>query len=236
MTAIARYTKNAPFHIRRSLSRGFAIEAFNQAEIDDGDMAELLVMSIKMTKNLANRRRVAHRMKRLPGVISVKRFSDGLSAILRTRREMILNDTEGEHFREQILMYTFVTFERTKKGMDFGMKRVSFSRHALERLVQRSDCALYDLLGQVDQEAISILHAKWPDTDEERSYQKATPDGVWAGHYDRSLAGDQWPLRYRTEEDRLIPTFSARTFLSVEEMNPVAWLNWQSDDTLKMAS
>lgn len=236
MTVIPEFSINATSHIRRALSRGLAREAFTVAQSDDGDMAALLVTSFTMTKNLANRRRIANRMKRLTGVVRVSEFGDGLSAVLRTRREMILQDAQGERFREQILMYTRVTFLRTGKGMDFTMKRVSYSQHALERLVQRSTCPLDDLLGQISAEAVAILRKTWPVTDEKRSWHDATQNGVWAGYHDHSLAADHWPLRYRTEEDRRIPTFSVRTFLSPEEMNPVVWLGWQGDDSIAMAS
>ncbi|ETX29178.1 hypothetical protein [Roseivivax isoporae] len=37
------------------------------------------------------------------------------------------------------------------------MKRVSFSGHALQRLVERSECALGNMLGQIDREALAIL-------------------------------------------------------------------------------
>lgn len=236
MTVIAEFTLTAPAHIRRALSRGLAKDAFAMAQADDGDMAALLVTSSTMTKNLANRRRTAARMMRLPGVVRVSKFGEGLSAVLRTRREMILRDTQGEQFREQTLMYTRVTFLRTGRGMDFTMKRVSFSQHALERLVQRSDCPLEGMLGQIDAEALAILGATWPVPNEERSWHEATRDGVWAGHHDHSLAADHWPLNYRTEEDRRIPTFSVRTFLSPDEMNPVVWLGWQGDDSIAIAS
>lgn len=234
--ATAEFATPIPGHLRRSLSRGLAREAFASAQSDDGDMARLLETSFSMTQNIKNRQRIAARMKRLPGVVSVARFGDGLCAVLRTQREMILTDDEGEHFREQILLYTHVTFARCKGGMDFTMKRISFSAHALERLVQRSDCPLKGLLGQVDAEALSILRTTWEQTGDGRSYQDALCEGVWAGQYDSSEVGTNWPLRYRTEQDRRIPTFSVRTFLSPEEMNPVVWLGWQGDDSIAMAS
>lgn len=237
MAVVAEIQSHANSHLRRSLSRGLAREVFQLADRADGDMARLLRQTFTLTSNAKNRQRIATRIRRQHGVVHVARHGDGLACVLRTHRVMILTDDEGEQFRERVLFYTRVTAQRAKFGMDFAMTRATFSRHAVERFVQRSDCPLADLLGQIDSEALSILRGASDRIDhDDRAYHKAGQPGVWAGQQDTSEVGAHWPLSYRSEAHRWIPTFSARTFLSQNEMTPVVWLGWQGDDSIAMAS
>lgn len=79
MSAIKELDAPVPRHLRRSLSRGVAKEAFNAARRDDGDMALLLGTSFSMSRSLNNHARIASRMKRLPGVIRVSKLDDAQS-------------------------------------------------------------------------------------------------------------------------------------------------------------
>ncbi|MDO6584789.1 hypothetical protein Q4543_04580 [Salipiger sp. 1_MG-2023] len=227
-----------PVHLRKSLSRGIAREAFELAARDDGDMARVIEATAGLTRHASNQRRVGTRLRKLPGVVRVARSGDGLSVALRTRREMILLDDEGEQFREEVLVYTRVRVAPAPHRRRYSMVRVSFSPHALQRLVQRSTCGLGGLLRLIDGEAIALfgrrglVEQSGPDRCCHRS---ARYDGVWAGQMDHSMVGDHWPLRYETDRDRRIPTFSVRTFLSPEEMSPSLWLAWQGDDSLSLA-
>ena len=64
-------------------------------------------------------------------------------------------------------------------------------------------------------------------------YVRAHTAGVWAGSLDCTMPEAAWAT---TATDAVIPTFSARTFLSPEEMKPSVWLLWQPDANLSLSA
>ena len=237
MTGIQTLHITVPAHLRKSLARGLARDAFARAPRAEGAVARVLDMLGRTRPNLRNRRRGALRLARVPGVVACAIRADGFEMTLRVRREMILCDDAGEQFRADVLVYTQVRQLQRRGNSEFLLRRVILSPHAVERLIQRSDCPLEGVLATADAEAAQMFDAgaDLPSTPE-RAFRRALRAGVWAGSMDESLADDGWPVDYRAETDRRIPTFTARTFLSPDEMDPVTWLHWQGDDRLAMTA
>lgn len=71
-------------------------------------MAQVIKTTGGLTRHGTNQQRVVRRLRKLAGVVRVARSGEGLAVVLRTRREMILLDDEGEQFREDGLVYTRV--------------------------------------------------------------------------------------------------------------------------------
>ncbi|PIV74794.1 MAG: hypothetical protein COW55_08005 [Rhodobacteraceae bacterium CG17_big_fil_post_rev_8_21_14_2_50_65_11] len=61
----------------------------------------------------------------------------------------------------------------------------------------------------------------------------AAATGVWAGSFDETPPEPEWGASVTPSVG--FPTFSARTFLSPNEMKPAVWLRWQPDPTLSAA-
>ena len=90
------------------------------------------------------------------------------------------------------------------------------------------------LLEAVDAEAMTILRhtakARLIE-DGDDHYAAGLQSGVWAGRVDHSDPEPEWGLS-PTDPEARVPVFSARTFLSPEEMRPTVWLRWNADPAL----
>lgn len=138
-------------------------------------------------------------------------------------------------FHETGLIYLRARVGLVGRGMGFHLSAVSFCRHALERLVERSTLALdAALLPQVDNEAQAIFRA-WDRnaliSEAGDEYYPAALPGVWAGGHDEMALDPDWNLR---NSCGMLPVFSARTFLSAEEMRPTVWLRGKDDPSCRM--
>ena len=139
-------------------------------------------------------------------------------------------------FHETGLIYLRARGGMIGPGLGFQLSAVSFCAHALERLVERSDIDLQNvLLPQVDAEAQAIFRgwnraARILNAGDEY-YPAATP-GIWAGGHNEMALDQDWGLSNGCGR---LPVFSARTFLSEAEMRPTVWLRWKDDPACRMA-
>lgn len=105
------------------------------------------------------------------------------------------------------------------------------------RLVERSQSPLDpSFLAAVDAEAVVLLRAGASSARIEHdgdSYIRAAATGVWAESFDETPPEPEWGASVTPSVG--VPTFSARTFLSPNEMKPAVWLRWQPDPTLSAA-
>lgn len=224
--------------LRLSLKRGLARQAIASAESNASDLSVLFQMAIQMRPNAKGVERLARRLRGRRGVtrLSLSRDDKHLTFIARDVRQVEARVQGETAFRETGLIYI-----RAKVGMSggrlvFSLSAVSYSCHALERLVERSDVDLHSpLLPQIDTEAHAIFRA-WDagakiEEAEDEFFASAMP-GLWAGGHDRMEIDADWGLD--TTRAPTMPIFSARTYLSEKEMRPTVWLRWKDDPTCRM--
>jgi len=224
-------------HLRLSLKRGLARHAMARAARAQADHAAIFSELFRMAPNRRGMERTVLRLRRAPGVVSAGIARGAVVVVLRDACAMVTR-TEGlDAFTEDALIYTRVTVVPEKRKVGTWINRASFSRHALERFIERGNCDLGpDVLDAVDAEAVTLLGRAVRgeliahDGDD---YLRATDPGVWAGSLDVTRPEPEWRIG---REDACIPTFSARTFLGPDEMKPCVWLSWQDDPRLSMAA
>ncbi len=221
--------------LRRSLKRGLARQAYAQAM--EGDLARLAKMARDLAPNGKSRDRLAVRLQGLHGVVRVGLVGDEVVAVLRHRRQVTMRVQGADVFQEDALLYTRVAMRARRGSTGFRLTRASFCLHALERLVERSSVALdRPLLASVDAEAVAVLRAcvrAEVIADGDDHFLRATGQGLWAGGFDESELEPDWDLAYANSEAR-VPVFSARTYLSPDQMRPTLWARWQGDPSLTM--
>jgi hypothetical protein len=150
---------------------------------------------------------------------------------------MVTRSKGVDVFTEDALIYTRVAVLPEKQKVITWINRANFSLHALERFVERSGCALgLGVVDAIDAEAETLLRSVIQGclfAQDGDDYLRAREAGVWAGSQDVTSAEQGWRFE---QEEALIPTFSARTFLSPDEMRPDVWLRWQDDPRLSMVA
>lgn len=223
--------------LRLSLKRGLARQAIATAERSPPDLAGLFDMASTLRPNPKGVERLAARLAACPGVarVAVARDRKALTFTARAVREVEARVEGATAFHETGLIYLRARVSRQGLGIGFDLSAVSFCRHALERLVERSDVRLdAPLLSQVDAEAQAIFRG-WDRaariTDADDDYYSAGVAGLWAGGHDEMAIDRDWQLISTC--DRL-PIFSARTFLSAAEMRPTVWLRWTNDPACRI--
>ena len=221
--------------LRRSLKRGLARQAYAQAQ--EGDLARVVQMTADLAPNAKSRDRMVLRMQALRGVVRAGLAGDEVVAVLRHRRKVTVRVEGSDIFTEDALLYTRVAIRAGRGSTGYRLTRASFCLHALERLVERSPVALdRPLLTSVDAEAVAVLRGcARADliADGEDHFARATGQGLWAGSLDKSEMEADWDLAYANPQAQ-VPVFSARTYLSPDEMRPTLWARWQGDPNLKM--
>lgn len=224
--------------LRLSLKRGFARQAIATAERHAPDLAGLFHKAIHMRPNAKGVERLALRLKGRPGVtrVSMARDGKGLTFTARDVRQVEAR-VEGETaFHETGLIYIRAKVGMSGGRLGFCLSAVSYSCHALERLVERSSVDLQSaLLPQIDTEAQAIFRG-WDRAarieEAEDEYYAAAVPGLWAGGHDRMALDADWG--FDTQKAPTMPIFSARTYLSEAEMRPTVWLRWKDDPTCRM--
>lgn len=218
--------------LRVSLKRGLARQAIGMAERSPADMAVLIRTASELRPNAKSAQRLAARIAGRAGVVraALTRDRKGLTFIARTVRDVEAQVSGETAFHETGLIYLRVQVGLAAGRMGFQLSAVSFCRHALERLVERSDLPLdAALLPQVDAEAVTIFRG-WEHAariaEAGDDYYPAAYPGVWAGGHDLMALDPDWSLRNASGH---LPVFSARTFLSPAEMRPTVWLRWKAD-------
>jgi hypothetical protein len=224
--------------IRASLKRGLARQAISKAEQIATDLPMLIRMAADLRPNAKGVERLGRRLAGRPGVtrVSVARERTGLTFTARAVREIETRVDNETAFRETSLIYLRAKVGMAGSRLCFELSAVSFCRHALERLVERSDVGLaLGLLPQVDIEAQAIFRA-WNReariTDAGDEYYPADMPGLWAGGHDEMSVEQDWNL---VNDCGQLPIFSARTFLSEAEMRPTVWLRWRDDPACRMS-
>jgi len=229
-------------HLRLSLKRGLARQAVAEAARQAPDMAHLVRQAAEFRPNPKALARMAARLSALSGVVRVASGGGGkaLSVTARSVRDVQMQVDGAEVFRETGLIYHRLTLRMAAGFVGFQPAAVSFSPHALERLVERSHLPLdRPLLPLIDQAAVALFR-QWDRKAliEEEGAQFCPAEhpgawsGVWAGGIDEMTLEADWGLASRA---MALPTFSVRTFLSEAQMRPTLWLRWRDDPTCRLA-
>lgn len=225
--------------LRRSLKRGLARQTMQHARTTDADSDKIFAALREMKPNRVAMERLVHRLRRLPGVVraGIGAEGRGVVIVLRNVCETVIRTEAADLFSECALLFTRVCAVAQRDSVQFGINRATFCLHALERLVERSQSPLDpSFLAAVDAEAVVLLRAGASSARIEHdgnSYIRAAATGVWAGSFDETPPEPEWGASVIPSVG--VPTFSARTFLSPNEMKPAVWLRWQPDPTLSAA-
>lgn len=223
--------------LRKSMKRGLARQAIASAQQTTPDVLGLIQMAGRFRPNEKSMARLAVRLQSRSGVIRVSKPPGGkvLTIVLRAVRD-IEAQVEGEKvFQETGLIYLRATVRLTAIGVAFNLSAVSFCCHAMERLVERSKFSFdTPLLKQIDEEALTVFRA-WDRAasivDCQDEFYPSASNGVWAGGHDEMELDPDWQLVGGRGK---MSIFSARTFLSPEEMRPTLYLRWKDDPTYQM--
>ncbi|GGH40167.1 hypothetical protein SAMN05444007_11440 [Cribrihabitans marinus] len=213
-------------HARGSLARGLAGQALVDAAQDNADMARILMELHSIAPNPRSRQRFAARLRGRRGVVSARTVADGLVILLRSVMTVDLRKDGAACFREDRIAWTRVHVRSGKRAIGFQMDAVHATRHVLQRRVERSDCPLDGLLGDMDAamaRALTRLAQGGVLTDREDDYLLAQR-GVWAGGTEVMPADPAWGPAFR--HGAALEVFAIRTFLGEEEMRPTVWLGW----------
>ncbi|WP_431298466.1 hypothetical protein [Tabrizicola sp. BL-A-41-H6] len=225
--------------IRCSLKRGLARQAMRHAEATEADLPRIVALAAAVRPNLKSLQRLAVRVQGQIGVVRVALTSDGAGVIafVRNVRQVRTQVEAREVFTEAAIVYTRMEIRCSWGVATYRISRASFCLHALERLVERSDVVTdRPLLTWVDSEALQILRAikRGQDFQEDGDhFVPAIASGVWAGSVDAAGLEEDWGLTSAGPD--VVPFFSARTFLSMDQMRPTVWLRCCGDHGLLMA-
>lgn len=213
---------------RLSLKRGYAREAISLARKKPANVRDIFLKIREIRPNLKARMRLVKQIKKIPGVIAGSHSSSGtVRAVYREVVSMQTQHEEQELFVEDVLLYAAVIAETTRTSRSLHIARVSLNCHAIERLIERSDCEIGPgFLELIDREANHMLKELARDetiTHDEDEFIRSSYGGVWAGGIDASRPDPEW---FAGEADQNAPIFSVRTFLSPDEMHPWIWMKW----------
>lgn len=148
--------------LRASLKRGLAGQAMRMAERNIADLPDLIRLAADLRPNAKSAERLAMRIAGRAGVVRAAVTGDRkhVTFIGRTVRRVEAQVDGETAFRETGLIYARMQVGLVAQRMCFQLSAVSFCRHALERLVERSDVPMdAELLAQVDAEAQAIFRA-----------------------------------------------------------------------------
>jgi hypothetical protein len=224
--------------LRLSLKRGLARQAIDVAARSALDLPGLFEMTAGLRPNAKGLERLAARLKARPGVVRVVLARDGKGLTFTARAVRAVEaQVEGETaFHETGLIYLRARVSLGADGIGYHLGAVSFCRHALERLVERTDLPLDTaLLPKVDAEAQAIFRGSDQAAriiDEGDEFFPAAAQGVWAGGYDGLAMEADWGLMAIGSQN--VPIFSVRTFLSPDQMRPTVWLRWKNDPSCRI--
>lgn len=211
---------------RRSLARGWARQAMTEAALDDADTARILTELHDMAPNARSRQRFAARLRGRRGVVQALSVTDGLVVVLRSVMTVDLQKEGVDCFSEDRIAWSRFHVRTGKRRISFKLDTVHATRHVLQRRVERSDCPLGDLLGDMDAamlRALSRLAEGGVLTDRDDDYLPARR-GVWAGGTEETRADPTWGPAFRNGASMQV--FAIRTFLGEEQMRPTVWLDW----------
>lgn len=211
---------------RRSLARGLARQAMTEATCDGADTARILTELHDMAPNARSRQRFAARLRRRRGVVQARAVADGLVVVLRSVMTVDLHKQGVSCFSEERIAWIRVHVGCGKGRIGFRLDTVHATHHAIQRRVERSECPLNDLLGDLDAAMLRALARLARDSvlsDRDDEYLPAR-QGVWAGGMEETCADPAWGPAFR--HCAPLKVFAVRTFLSEDEMRPTVWLGW----------
>lgn len=226
--------------IRCSLKRGLARQAVTQAAATEADIPAVLAQLRDLRPNRKSLSRVVLRLRGMRGIIGAGIVAEGagLAIVLRSLRSIVTRAEACDLFAETALIYTRLRVRVQRGHVYCDLARASFCLHALERLVERSSVPLSaPLLPVIDAEGVALLRsfvAGDLHEDNGDNFVSAREAGVWAGSTDHTEVEDGWGL-VCTTPGMPVPIYSARTFLSPDEMRPTLWLKWRKDRALTVA-
>ena len=216
-----------PGHARRSLARGYARQAWREAEVSAADAAKIVQSLHDLAPNPRNRVRFAHRLSRHRGVVRAVATAQGLTVVFRTTLEVTVRRDGSDCYTEPRIAWTKIRAAAGKGVISFVTWQVHASLHAIQRRMERSDCPLTDFLADLDQQmcsALDWLDRATPIIDRDDEYLPGG-DGVWAGGLDSAAPDPSWGTAFQSSDNPL-PVFSIRTYLGEAEMRPTVWLRW----------
>lgn len=211
---------------RRSLARGLARQAMTEAACDDADTSRILTELHGMAPNARSRQRFAARLRGRRGVVHARALADGLVVILRSAMTVDLRKEGVTCFSEERIAWMRVHVRCGKGSISFRLDTVHATHHAIQRRVERSDCPLTDVLGDMDaamQRALERLSQGGVLTDRDDDYLPARR-GVWAGGMEEIRADPAWGRAF--QQASTLQVFAIRTYLGEDEMRPTVWLGW----------
>lgn len=211
---------------RRSLARGLARQAMTEAACDDADISRILTELHGMAPNTRSRRRFAARLRRQCGVVQARAVADGLVVVLRSVLMVDLRKEGVTCFSEERIAWTRVHVACGKGKISFSLNTVHATHHAIQRRVERSECPLTEVLGDMDAamlRALARLSEGSVLTDRDDDYLPAR-QGVWAGGLEETSADPTWGPAFR--QGAPLQVFAIRTYLGEDEMRPTVWLGW----------
>ena len=223
--------------LRTSLKRGLARKTVATAARVTPDLPGLFAIAAQMRPNRKAMTRLGLRLKARPGVIRVAMAPDATALTFTTRavREVEARVEGNAAFRETGVIYLRARLSVADQRVGFGLSAVSFSLHALERLIERSDIPLHaPILTHLDTEAQAIFRSWDRDALIEEmgdEYHRAAQPGLWAGGHDLMALDPDWRLVNGCGQ---LPIFSARTYLTEAQMRPTLWLRWTDDPACRM--
>ncbi len=212
--------------LRHRLARGHARAVVARAASADEVSAFEALRALPLGARGA--RRALLRLARRPGMVRVAQSARGAVVVTRQLCDVTVMREGAALFTERGLLYTRLAVRQTRGRVRTTAHRASFSAHALERLLHRSDTAAETLGAAIDGEAAALLRAFARDeTIAARgdAYVAARAPGVWAGSLDRTPGEPAWSVE---GAPGAVPTFSARTFLGEDEMQPFVWWQWRA--------
>ena len=222
-------------YLRRSLKRGLARQAVATARKTQADHLMVFADINRLGPSRRAMERSILRLRKAKGVVSAGLAESSMVLILRNACILLTRADGVDAFQEDGLIYTRIVVTVAKGRLTTLINRASFSLHALERFVERSDCGLgADYVAFVDTEAKTLLRSAMNEDIIEHnddSYVRARAEGVWAGSPDWTVPEPDWGF---ARTDPGVPTFSARTFLSPDAMKPEVWLRWKADPCLAL--
>ena len=222
--------KSIPYTGRKRLAKGYARQQFEHILKNSVSLPEVLDQIHSIRPNKKSLQRVANRIRRSKGIISVGYSTKSkLSLQVFSRSAFTLKHLHenNELFDEDAIAFTRIDVEVDKRGFSTSSYRALFSLHSIQRLIERAKFNISKSLGDVvKNEGLCVL-TKLKKDDVfgygERMYLRSNNfSGVWAGEVTLSsenMGGKMEMMNFKT--------FNNRTFLSQDEMSPEIFIQWK---------
>lgn len=230
-------TSSIPFSLRVSLKKGRATEAIAMARVTGDPVKTIINRFGDLRPNKVSLKRVAARAQGTRGLTFLK-LSPCQTRARSLMREVVRvtfkNDDETL-FDEDQISYTAFSAEFADGVPKFAMMKIGFSRHSIERFIERTEVPVDQaILPYLDEEALHIarIFMQWLPTNAEKQpivfgfkgedvvytglrHQR----GVWVNSIDRSDVVSTYQLISDDGHDGGLYV-NVRTHLNEETMKP----------------